>query len=56
MNLRVSVTVFVESNPVRAGMVERAEDYRWSSAACHFGLRDDPMLNGDLVCRGAIED
>ena len=28
---------YVERNPVRAGLVERAEDYRWSSAAAHCG-------------------
>ena len=27
--------VYVETNPVRAGLVERAEDYRWSSAGAH---------------------
>jgi putative transposase len=26
---------YVERNPVRAGIVGRAEDYRWSSAAAH---------------------
>jgi putative transposase len=26
-----------ERNPVRAGMVQRAGDYRWSSAAAHLG-------------------
>jgi putative transposase len=29
---------YVELNPVRAGMVLTAEDYRWSSAAAHCGL------------------
>ncbi|MCK5863023.1 MAG: transposase, partial [Candidatus Hydrogenedentes bacterium] len=28
----------VERNPVAAGIVERAEQYRWSSAAAHCGL------------------
>ncbi len=28
---------YVERNPVRAGMVERAEAYRWSSAQAHCG-------------------
>jgi len=32
---------YVELNPVRAGMVTRAEDYRWSSARFHcFGAED----------------
>ena len=35
---------YVERNPVRARMVRRAENYRWSSAAAHCGLRDDPVL------------
>ena len=35
---------YVENNPVRAGMVERAQDYPWSSAAAHCGPRSDPLL------------
>ena len=35
---------YVERNPVRAGLVERAEDYPWSSAAAHCGLVNNPML------------
>ena len=35
---------YVERNPVRARLVRRAENYRWSSAAAHCGLRDDPVL------------
>jgi putative transposase len=38
---------YVELNPVRAGMVRRAEDYQWSSAAAHCGLRDDPLISSD---------
>ena len=45
---------YVERNPVRAGMVKRAEDYRWSSAPAHCRLRGDPLLaplpnNGGLI-------
>jgi len=36
---------YVERNPVRAGIVARAEDYRWSSAPGHCGLQTDPLLN-----------
>jgi len=32
-------------NPVRARIVLRAEDYPWSSAAAHCGLRHDPLLS-----------
>jgi putative transposase len=32
---------YVELNPVRAGMVGQAREYRWSSAAAHMGERDE---------------
>jgi len=35
---------YVEENPVRAGMVERPGDYRWSSAAAHLGSPDSSGL------------
>ncbi|MFM2126412.1 MAG: hypothetical protein RL328_2863 [Acidobacteriota bacterium] len=36
---------YVERNPVRAGMVERAEQYRWSSAGAHVtGVDRDGLL------------
>lgn len=35
---------YVECNPVRAGIVERAEDYCWSSAAAHCGMRPDALI------------
>lgn len=38
---------YVERNPVRAGMVDMAEAYGWSSAAAHCGLRADPLLTRD---------
>jgi len=39
---------YVERNPVRAGIVKRAEDYPWSSAAAHCGIRHDEVLSYDL--------
>lgn len=36
---------YVERNPVRAKMVAKAEDYPWSSAAAHCGLRNDLVLS-----------
>lgn len=36
---------YVECNPVRAGMVQLAEEYRWSSAAAHCTNRADGVLN-----------
>ena len=35
---------YVERNPVRAKMVTRAEDYRWSSAAAHCEMHGDTVL------------
>jgi len=32
---------YVEHNPVRAGIVEQAWQYRWSSAAAHLGANDE---------------
>ena len=36
---------YVERNPVRAGLVRGAEEYAWSSAAAHCGLRADELLS-----------
>ncbi|MBF8292022.1 MAG: transposase [Steroidobacteraceae bacterium] len=36
---------YVELNPVRAGMIHRAEDFAWSSARAHCGLSSDPVLS-----------
>jgi len=44
---------YVELNPVRAGMVYRAEQYRWSSAPAHCGLVEAPLL--DTVWRSPAE-
>lgn len=35
---------YVECNPVRAGMVQHAEDYPWSSAAAHCTGQPDDLL------------
>jgi hypothetical protein len=37
---------YVHQNPVRAGLVSKAEDYRWSSVRCWKGhaLEDEPLL------------
>jgi putative transposase len=36
---------YVERNPVRAGLVVRAEDYPWSSAKAHVHKSSDPLLS-----------
>ena len=35
---------FIETTPVRAGLVEQAEDYPWSSAGSHITGEPDPVL------------
>ena len=51
-----NVVAYVERNPVRAHIVKQAEDYRWSSAAAHCGLREDPVISLDLPFRELIPD
>ena len=36
---------YVERNPVRGGMVRRAQEWSWSSAAAHCGQRPDVLLS-----------
>ena len=36
---------YVEQNPVRAGMVSNAQDYRFSSAQAHVFKRQDPVCS-----------
>lgn len=36
---------YVELNPVRAGLADRPEDWRWSSARAHLGLDGDPLTD-----------
>lgn len=43
---------YIHQNPVRSGLVERAVDYRWSSARIWQGCRseDEPLLvDNDLI-------
>jgi putative transposase len=44
---------YVENNPVAAGLVARAEDWRWSSARAHVSRRPDKLTDlnwyGDAV-------
>ncbi len=54
-NRRATVR-YVALNSVRAGMVERAETYPWSSAAAHCGLRADGTLSTAFPPSGIIGD
>jgi putative transposase len=42
---------YVENNPVAAGLVKRAEDWRWSSARAHISREGDSLT--DLAAFGA---
>lgn len=46
---------YVELNPVRARLVERPEQWRWSSARGHLGLAADPLAD-PAPARERIED
>jgi putative transposase len=35
---------YIELNPVRAGLCAQPEQWRWSSASHHLGLRRDPLV------------
>jgi putative transposase len=47
---------YAENNPVKARLVEQAEDYAWSSAAAHCGMRRDGLLSEGFPPSGVIED
>jgi len=40
---------YVERNPVRVGLVERAEDYPWSSAKAHVYREKDILLSDNFM-------
>jgi putative transposase len=39
-----SAARYVSLNPVRARLVERAQDWRWSSVAAHLAEKDDALV------------
>ncbi len=41
----LTVLRYIEANPLRAGIVEHAGEYPWSSFACHGQGRKDPLLD-----------
>ena len=47
---------YVEQNPVRARLADKAEEYRWSSAAGHTGRRVDPLLSDQRGLLSSIEN
>jgi len=40
----LTVIRYIELNPVRAAMVVRPEEHRWSSVHSHLGQANDPLL------------
>ncbi len=50
------VARYIEQNPVRAGMVEKSEDYPYSSASAHVTGSKDPVLGGVLFDTVRRED
>jgi putative transposase len=42
---------YVENNPVAAGMVARAEDWRWSSARAHVANLEDGLTDVEAMGR-----
>jgi len=47
---------FIETNPVRARIVERAEDYTWSSARHHVLGESDPVVMDGCFLNSEIKD
>lgn len=45
----IAVYRYIEMNPVRAAMVERPEQHRWSSVHANLGLIDDPLVTPHLA-------
>ena len=44
------IAMYIEENPVRAGLVAKPEDYPWSSAACAAAVRRHDCRRGVQDC------
>jgi putative transposase len=51
-----TVSKYIENNPVRAGLVKRPEDYRYSSARAHILGKKDPLLKEALFDRSQLNE
>lgn len=47
---------FIENNPVRARLVDRAEEYPWSSARHHVFGEEDALVGGAFLFKDGIHD
>jgi putative transposase len=54
--LRFSRLCYIEANPVCAGMVTDAGDYRWSSYAAHALGQPDALLSEPPAWSGLAEN
>ena len=45
----LEVTRYIHLNPVRAGMVRRPEDYRWSSYRAYLGMVAEPFVESRTI-------
>ena len=52
----VQASRYVGLNPVRAGLVKRAQDWPWSSVRAHMVLRDDPLVRTAPLARFVRSD
>ena len=56
-NYLIAAVRYVERNPVRAGLVAEAWEYRWSSAAFHVGKTDDAgIVSSDKMLNELVGD
>jgi len=51
-----AVARYIETNPVRARMVKKAEDYAYSSALAHIMGNPDDLLNEELIAETQRKD
>ena len=51
-----AVARYIETNPVRARMVKKAEDYAYSSALAHIIGKPDDLLNEELIAETQRKD
>jgi len=49
-NYLLAATRYIELNPVRANLVEKAEEYPWSSASAHITGHDDKLVQVAPLC------
>ena len=45
----IAAVRYIERNPVRAGIIERPEDYPWSSAQAHVYGKPDALISESLL-------